>query len=41
MKKYNQVGVIHITRNYLDIIKSKLIGRVSHIIDKKNLKEEN
>ena len=40
LNKFNNNKIIHLKRNYLDILKSKLVGRVTHILDK-NFFEKN
>jgi hypothetical protein len=37
INKFTGYKIIHLNRNYLDILKSKLIGKVTHLIDKNNL----
>ena len=37
--KFKGLNVIHITRDYIDILKSKLIGKVTHIIDERYLEK--
>ena len=37
INKFNNINIIHLRRNYIDILKSKLIGKVSHFIEKNNI----
>ena len=38
LNKFVGYKIIHITRDYIDILKSKLIGKVFHILNNKNFK---
>ena len=39
LSKFKNFKIIHITRDYIDILKSKLIGKVIHLIDPANLEK--
>ncbi len=40
LDKFENFQVIHIDRDYIDILKSKIFGRVVHLIEPKNLKSQ-
>jgi len=40
INKFNNFKIIHITRDYIDILKSKLIGKVIHLLDPKNFENK-
>ena len=37
--KFKDFNVLHIKRDYINILKSKLIGRVTHVVDKKYIEK--
>ncbi len=37
--KFDDCKIIHLERDYIDILKSKLVGRVTHILNKENLEK--